>query len=219
MIQVGINIPAMPRLTLQRKFFLALTILLAALLLVFVGLSRLGLQRSLGDYVAEIELTRMDWLTLRLEQAYTQHGSWQFLQDDADAWHHLQMPQDGGPQGPGGGPRPETSRPADAGFAPPGHRPPPGAPDLGRGPGPDGNAEPRPRPQIDLLPRRHAPPPPPGDPGDPRADADSVYQRLAVLDASARNIVAGEAIAVDSAIRQPLRHQNQVVGYLALAPL
>ena len=39
----------MVRLTLQRKFFVALALLLALLLAVFVGFTRLGLQRGLGD--------------------------------------------------------------------------------------------------------------------------------------------------------------------------
>ena len=72
----------MPRLTFQRKLFLALALLLVALLLVFVGLSRWGLQRSLGDYVAEIELGRMDWLVQRLEQGYARQNNWDFLQGD-----------------------------------------------------------------------------------------------------------------------------------------
>ena len=38
----------LPRLKLQHKAFFALAVLLVALLLVFLGFSRLGLQRGLG---------------------------------------------------------------------------------------------------------------------------------------------------------------------------
>ena len=47
----------LPRLKLQHKAFFALAVLLVALLLVFLGFSRLGLQRGLGPYMAEVELT------------------------------------------------------------------------------------------------------------------------------------------------------------------
>ena len=56
----------MPRLKLQSKAFLALAALLVALLLLFIGFSRLGLQRGLGPYMAEVELAGMDWLAERL---------------------------------------------------------------------------------------------------------------------------------------------------------
>jgi two-component system sensor histidine kinase BaeS len=57
----------LPRqLTLQHKVLIALLTLVIALLLVFVCVSRWGLQRSLGDYVAEIELSHMDFLVHKL---------------------------------------------------------------------------------------------------------------------------------------------------------
>ncbi len=208
------NMPAMPRLTLQRKLFLALAAALAALLLVFIALSRWGLQRNLGDYVAEIELSRMDWIATRLEQSYATHRSWRFLADDADAWHRTQMPGDWAD----GGRRDGPPRGTDAPRGPrPGMDPfrPSGPPPEGRGDGP-----PRGRgPQIDLLPPRHAPPPPPGALDDPRSRPDSVYARLALLDVDGRRLLAGAPVAADRAARRPLSFEGRTVGYLVVAPL
>src|SRR5256885_17234275 len=64
----------LPRLKLQHKAFFALAVLLVALLLVFLGFSRLGLQRGLGPYMAEVELTGMDGLAERLVQHHEQNG-------------------------------------------------------------------------------------------------------------------------------------------------
>lgn len=83
----------MPRLTLQHKAFFALTALLAVMLVIFVGLSRLGLQRGMGPYVAEIELTRMDWLAARLQTVYAQHGSWETLRTQPGLWRDLRRPE------------------------------------------------------------------------------------------------------------------------------
>ncbi len=191
----------MPQPTLARKVFLALACLLVALLLVFVGLSRLGLQRSLGDYVAEIELSRMDWLTTRLEHAYANDGSWQFLVQDPQAWFRLQMPGEGVQQPPG---------------PPPGRSGPPR--DHGPGPGPSrgpGGVQ----AQLDLLPQRHAPPPPPDAPNDPRARGDSVYARMALLDPQTLQHLAGNPIDSTTAAKRPLLHGQTVVAYLAIAPL
>ncbi|ROZ64421.1 ATP-binding protein [Ramlibacter sp. WS9] len=201
----------MPLLTLQRKFFLALAALLAALLLIFTGSSWLGLQRGIGQYVAEIELSRLDWLGRGLLERYAKQGSWQFLKDDPDAWHAVQMSAlgDRGPRGaraslhddrPGGPPPP----PQGAGAR---------GPDT-RGPEPG----PMMRPQLDVLPGRFAPPPPPDMPGDPRARADNIYNRLAVFDAHETRL-AGNAIGWPGAVKMPLQHDGRTVGYLALAPL
>ena len=90
-----------PHLTLHRKAFIALAALLLALLLIFVGFSRLGLQRGLGPYVAEIELARMDWLAERLQSHHTQTGGWDSLRGQPALWGRLTH-SSGGPRGPGG---------------------------------------------------------------------------------------------------------------------
>lgn len=82
----------MPRLTLQSKAFIALSILLAVLLALFMGFSRLGLQRGLGPYIAEIELGRLDWLAVRLERAYVLHGGWDTLRTQPALWRQMHKP-------------------------------------------------------------------------------------------------------------------------------
>ena len=104
-----------PHLTLHRKAFIALAALLLALLLIFVGFSRLGLQRGLGPYVAEIELARMDWLAERLQSHHTQTGGWDSLRGQPSLWGRLTHPSSG-PRGRGGsrppnGPPPDRSSP------------------------------------------------------------------------------------------------------------
>ena len=191
----------MPQATLARRVFLAMACLLVALLLVFVGLSRLGLQRSLGDYVAEIELSRMDWLATRLEQAYAKAGNWQFLENNPQAWLHLQMPGDRVDDRPPPGPPPDAD------------------PGPGPGHGPRGGSGGGVQAQLDVLPQRFAPPPPPDAPNDPRARADSVYARMALLDPQTLQQLAGNAINSTTAAKRPLLHDQRVVAYLAIAPL
>ncbi|MGJ7510714.1 ATP-binding protein [Variovorax sp. GT1P44] len=184
----------MPRLTLFRKIFLALAVLLLALLLIFAGFSRLGLQRGLGPYVAEIEIRRMDWLGELLRKHYAEKGNWDTLRNDPSAWHQVQM----GGFGPMRDARPpppwqDGPPPRDAGR-PPAARPP------------------------DLLPPRRMPPPPPDPSGDPRGNPDSVYQRLGLVDA-AGNWVVGAKVDPSIAARLPLRDGEHLIGSLVLAPL
>ena len=131
-------------MTLHRKAFLALAALLAALLLIFAGFSRLGLQRGLGPYVAEIELARMDWLAERLQAYHAQAGGWDTLRGQPTLWGRLSHPG-AGPRMQGGqdGPRPGPGT-RDGG-------PPPPPPGGGNGGGNDGR--PPPRPADDLYPR------------------------------------------------------------------
>ncbi|HWT20100.1 MAG TPA: HAMP domain-containing protein, partial [Variovorax sp.] len=203
----------MPRLTLSRKIFLALAALLIVLLLSFAGLSIVALQRGLGSYVAEIEIRRMDWLSQLLIKHYAANGDWKKLQGNDEAWHRLQMGRlaavlDGASnaderklppwyeiRGPGGGSGSE-------GGGENGARPPP----------------PPPSPQLDLLPRRFPPPPPLGFFPDPREAADSIFQRLGVVDAHGVHVV-GTKVDQENAARLPIRHGRSVVGYLVLAPM
>ena len=185
----------MPHLTLHRKAFIALAALLVALLLIFAGFSRLGLQRGLGPYVAEIELARMDWLAERLQAHHTQAGGWDSLRSQSTLWGRLSHP--------GGGPR----RPGPPPSGDPGS-----APDTRPGPPPG---------QADSAP----PPPPPDDqrsqgPGSgppPQRHRDDIYPRLGLLDAQER-LVVGTAPQPGGA-RLALRGTDgQAIGHLVLAP-
>src|SRR3978361_1058824 len=74
---------AMFRLTLERKLFIALALLLLLLLSMFIGFSRVALQRWIGPYVAEIELSRLDWMVGNLQRAYAREGNWNSLRNNA----------------------------------------------------------------------------------------------------------------------------------------
>lgn len=196
-------------LTLRRKILLALTALTLTLLVVFIGLLRWGLHRNLGDYVAEIELGRLDWFANKLEQAYTSNGSWSFLSQDTDAWRRLRRfdPPDrqngpnspNGPNGPDGlsRPGPNSSGPPDWDNGPSGRPPPP--PDWERSDG-----------------KRVGPPPRPDDLGG--GPHDSIYDRLALVAPDGAQI-AGAARARSSPIRRALTSQGQVIAYLAVEPM
>lgn len=217
-----------PHLTLHRKAFIALAALLLALLLIFVGFSRLGLQRGLGPYVAEIELARMDWLAERLQSHHTQTGGWDSLRGQPSLWGRLTHPS-GGPRGPGGsrppgGPPPDRSNP----FAAPSASPPPSAQSGllmqpaspasapaandsqgARGTDPGNGPPPRP-PNDDLRPMDRGAAPPQRHP-------DDIYPRLGLLDAQDQ-LVAGTAPQPGGA-RLALRGASgQVIGHLVLAP-
>ncbi len=185
----------MPHLTLHRKAFIALAALLVALLLIFAGFSRLGLQRGLGPYVAEIELARMDWLAERLQTHHTQAGGWDSLRNQSTLWGRLTHP--------GGGPR----RPGPPPSGDPG-----GVPNTRPGP-PPGQAESAP------------PPPPPDDlrsqgPGSfppPQRHSDDIYPRLGLLDAQERLVVG--TTPQPGGARLALRGEGgQTIGHLVLAP-
>ncbi|MFY3386549.1 ATP-binding protein [Paracidovorax sp. MALMAid1276] len=185
----------MPHLTLHRKAFIALAALLVALLLIFAGFSRLGLQRGLGPYVAEIELARMDWLAERLQAHHTQAGGWDSLRSQPSLWGRLSHP--------GGGAR----RPGP---------PPPGDPGSAR--------EPRPGPPPGQSESGHPPPPPDdlnhpgqGSGGPPLRHPNDIYPRLGLLDAQDRLVVG--AAPQPGGARLALRGEGgQPIGQLVLAP-
>jgi len=208
----------MPRLTLSRKIFLALAALLIVLLLSFAGLSILALQRGLGSYVAEIEIRRMDWLSQLVLKHYAANGDWKSLRNNDEAWHRLQMGRLAAALDNAGGTderrlppwyeyRARRVAPTEGGAADNNNEPPPIPPPA-----------PPPSPQLDLLPRRLPNMPPPWFFPDPREMADSIYQRLAVLDAQGVRVV-GAQVDLENAARTPLRRGRTVVGYLALAPV
>ena len=167
----------------------------------FIGSSRLALQRGIGPYVAEIELSRLDWLVDKLRAAHAREGSWAFLDRDPRAWHRLQLPDRGE--------RPDRGRPPPPDNGPPPHGGPPpatGAPAPGA-------------PQLDVLPLRHAPPPPPDARGDPRSNADSMYSRLSLVAADGQRLVAGRGGDLEGAVRRAIVDGERTIGYLALEPL
>jgi len=189
----------LPRhLTLQHKVLIALLILTMTLLMVFVSASRWGLQRSLGDYVAEIELSRMDWLIYNLEEGYSKHGGWQFLDEDPKAWEHLQF---------AGRPRPRGQR----GFA--------GLPPMPQPDSQGGHSTPMGLPSLPLPLMGFPPPPPPDGVDVPRPPPGSVYERMALLNADGTERLAGSHVAIATTVKRALRYNDKVIGFLAIAPM
>lgn len=194
----------MPRLTLTRKIFFALTALLVALLLIWAGFSIFALQRGLGPYLAEIEIRRMEWLTKLLQEHYAGNGNWDKLRNSEETWRRLQM-------GDAGLPRAEGQDAEDARLPPwyargPRPEPPPG----------DGADPP---PMVELLPRRNFQPPPPWMfPGGLREVANSMFRRLGVIDAHGKRVV-GATVDPASAAHLPIKRGNIEIGQLVLAPM
>lgn len=184
----------MPHLTLQRKIFLALLSLLLVMVGVFMGMTRWGLQHSLGEFVAEVELQRLDWLVGRLALNHDEADGWGPLAQDPQAWEHLlRMPP---------GPAPEGH---------PDHRPPPRSEDGAHA---DRSIEP-PRREPPHEPSRFRPAPY----GSPTLDA--LHSRLSLLDASQQQRIAGAALpsTVSERARMPrvpIVAGGKTVGYLAL---
>ena len=221
----------LPSMSFKTRMFLALAALLLAMLLGFAGLSRVALQRSLGQYTAEVEMGRLSWLAGRLEQRYALSGGWQFVQLPG-AWQALTAEdRPKGPRPPPG-PGPDMPWPEREPWQPLGPPPPwdvpaqpagmqrqaaqAGQQDLTREPSPTGApdaplADPSPGPRAsDAEP--HRPPPPLGPPHA------RLYERLAVLDAD-QHWLAGAQINLEHAVLRTLRNvQGQAIGTLALMP-
>ncbi len=181
----------MRQFSLQTKAFIALTFLLAVMMMLFIGFSRIGLQRGLGPYVAEIELARMDWLADRLQSVYRQNKSWQPLLDQPALWRALRRP-------PGGWIKAEEGeqRPVNPGF-----------PFFTNTPGVPAQA-PASEPAI------AAPAPPPANLGRP---ADGLARRLLLLDAKERHIAGNEPQPGNA--RMALKDDNgRTIGYLVMNP-
>ncbi len=198
----------MPHLTLHRKAFIALAALLVALLLIFVGFSRLGLQRGLGPYVAEIELARMGWLAERLQAHHMQTGGWDTLRTQSRLWGQLSHPSgslrrstppglDGTPPTPNSGPSymppepPTDNRAMDRGMLPP--------------PPPDDGPRPGERSANGLPPK------------PAQRYPDDLFPRLGLVDAQ-HNLVAGTAPQPGGARLNLTDADGQTIGQLVLAP-
>lgn len=208
----------MPLLTLHRKAFIALAALLVALLLIFAGFSRLGLQRGLGPYVAEIELARMSWLAERLQAHHTQTGGWDILRTQPRLWGQLSHPSGGlrKSAGQGADAAPPSGR-GGPGETPP-QTPPETPPDTApASPGADRGMPPPPRP-----PEGNGPPTGERGPGGPppnpaQRHPDDLFPRLGLVDAQ-QNLIAGTAPQPGGARMALTGANGQTIGHLVLAP-
>jgi len=207
--------PAMPRLTLSRRIFLAFGVLLVVVLLAFALSTRWSLQRGLGPYVAEIEIRRLDWLAELLKKHYVEHGDWNSLRGDDHAWHRLRMGDLDRVHRPSLGPdRWPGLTPPDAAD---GHRSLGAVPPLpGDWQAPGGIHPPPPGEPGELSPLR--PMPPPGLEHDPLNGPDSIEQRLSLVDATGAWVAGARLGPSAAASRLPLKEEGQVIGTLLLAP-
>lgn len=209
----------LPRLKLQHKAFFALAVLLVALLLVFLGFSRLGLQRGLGPYMAEVELTGMDGLAERLVQHHEQNGGWDAARANSGFWRDMVRPGAGMGRGfPPGEPgsRPPMPNPGERPWGREGGSPGQGF-DGGPGPGPDfpqplgsdpGSREDR----GERADHADRPGPPPDRPfGGP-------WARVGLLDAQGQ-LISGMAPQPGAAHRVLRAANGQAIGEIVLSPV
>ncbi len=154
------------KIGITSKLFLAI---LAACIVVAVAMGtaiRVSFQHGFIDYLNAQSAERAAKLTDRLEQAYAEHGSWDFLRDDSRAWSELTRVSQPGhadflaPPEPPGGNRGEPGPPGPPPGVDPGAGPEPG-------PGPEPGAEPGHSPPMTLYDAQmrrvvgNGPPPPP----------------------------------------------------------
>jgi two-component system sensor histidine kinase BaeS len=80
------------RLGMTTRLFLAV-LATSALAVVLVGVAtRLNFERGFLGYLNDLASERMAMAQPRLEQAYLEHGNWDFLHGDRKAWHTLLRP-------------------------------------------------------------------------------------------------------------------------------
>ena len=178
----------MHRLSLQTKAFITLTILLAVMMMMFVGFSRVGLQRGLGPYVAEIELARMDWLAYRLQGVHQQYGSWTPLKENPAMWRAIRRPL-------------MNVQPETLGSRPSGS--------ISHS-GPGALLQPTTPASVSAA----VPPPPPPPPAQ---STDGLARRLALLDAD-NTLIAGTPVLPGNARSPLKDDNGRTIGYLVMNP-
>jgi len=87
------------KISLSRKFFLAMLAVCAFAVLGMVFAAYLSLKYGFLGYLNQQAEERMDGLVPRIEQAYARHGSWDFIRRDQDQWFELLRPVETEPAG------------------------------------------------------------------------------------------------------------------------
>lgn len=167
--------------------------LVVLVLLTFNTFFLFWLQRGLGSYAAEIEIGRMGWLVEILQRKYADDAGWSKLQGKNAAWFLLQTD---GEERVADDPR-EGGQSLEPSYD--AHR--------------SGDLEAQTPSRLFLptsMPRF-------GQDGRLASVPESFFERLAVVDATGAHI-AGAATSPDLAARRPIRHNNDLVGYLVLEP-
>ncbi|MDF3933651.1 ATP-binding protein [Pseudomonas citronellolis] len=82
------------RVSLSSKFFLAMLAVCAFAVLGMVFAAYLSLKYGFLGYLNQQAEERMERIVPRIEQAYAQHGGWDFIRRDQDQWFELLRPDD-----------------------------------------------------------------------------------------------------------------------------
>ena len=80
------------RANIRLKLFYAMLALIVALIVAINGASQYIFNRDFLGYLNEQAQQRMEEMMPRLELAYRQHGSWDFVRDNPRAWFELMRP-------------------------------------------------------------------------------------------------------------------------------
>ncbi|WP_414706692.1 ATP-binding protein [Ralstonia sp. UBA689] len=185
-----------PSFGITSKLFIALFTLSIVVALAMGAAVRWRFDANFLDYVNAREAERLAVIARGVEAAYAEHGNWEFLRNDRQAWFRLLRREAARARANGMG---------SARFEPPlGHRFEPLPPD----PRDAGHGMP---PPPDLPRAGSLPPPPPGEPPMP-------HSPIWLLDAS-RNVIIGDGPPLGPKAQwHVLNHNGQTVGWLAVPP-
>jgi len=194
-----------PSFGITSKLFVALFALSIVVALAMGVAVRWRFDANFLDYVNAREAERMTVLAQGIEAAYAEHGNWDFLRNDRQAWHRLVRREAARARAALGGGHADAPLPAQR-FDPPPPDAPPGPPPsmgapMGPPPGADGGDH----------------PPMPHPPG-PLGDQPGMRPPIWLLDA-ARAPVAGDGPPPGPGSQwHALHHNGQTIGWLAMPP-
>ena len=80
------------RTTIGVKLFLAFLAVALVVLGISAGLTRWNFQRGFLSYVDETEASRLQFLAMRVSQAYQEEGGWDAIRGDGQRWIRLMGP-------------------------------------------------------------------------------------------------------------------------------
>lgn len=173
---------------IQYKLFLAILATAGGVVLCMFLVMRWSFDRGFFNFVNKLDLERLNALATKLEESYSREGSWRFLQDDPQRWNQLLRDS---------------------------------LPDRFRGSLPPAMPEGRSPEEKDSIswhrkPPEGMPPPPPHASGPPGI-GPPFGGRVVLLDGGKNRIVGMSEFPRNLELK-PLRHGDQMVGYLGMIP-
>lgn len=91
--------PTTMRLGLSTKLFLAIFALVVAVVLAMSIGARIGFSHGFLGYLAEQETERLEGAVPAFAAAYAEHGSWEFIHENHQAWFQIMRPERRGGDG------------------------------------------------------------------------------------------------------------------------